>query len=78
MDIIGARRGVAFVPTHDLKRIDFQTSKAAPTAGTWHAVAEELLARLPPEEAAALVAKHTPSEGSRGLRLYLNKKESKP
>jgi predicted phage-related endonuclease len=80
MGIIADRSGIAFGPAHpNWKRIDFQQSKAGPNGRTWHAVAEELLARLPPDEAAALVAKHTPTEGNRSLRLYSQpKKEAKP
>src|SRR5262245_9489757 len=81
MSIIADRGGIAFGPAHPKwKRIDFQQSRAAPNSGTWHAVAEELLARLPPDEAAALIAKHTPTEGNRSLRLYPQpkSKETKP
>jgi len=79
MNIIADRGGIAFGPAHPRwKRIDFQTSKAAPNGGTWKAVAETLLARLPPEEAAALVAQHTPTEGNRSLRLYTQPKPKEP
>lgn len=77
MDIIGSRSGIAFGLKHELKRIDFQQNKAGPNGGTWKAVAEELLARLPPDDAVALVAKYTPAEGSRHLRLYVNRNATK-
>ncbi len=69
----GAAGVEGFPLDHPIKRIDCKQIKAAPNAGTWKAVATELLASLPESARAELVEKHTPKEGARVLRLYENR-----
>lgn len=76
LDIIGPHAGIGdFPPEHPVKRIDAKNNKPGPSAGTWKAVSDELLAQLSPEAGKALINKHTPKDGPRVLRAYRNKEE---
>jgi hypothetical protein len=57
------------------RRIDWKRNKPSLGTGGYVAIAKELMARLPPEELADLIAKHTPKEGPRVLKPYFAKEK---
>lgn len=57
------------------RRIDWKRNKPSLGVGGYTAIAKELLARLPPEEVAAITEKYMPKEGPRVLRPYFAKEK---
>lgn len=65
-DIIRDAGGLKNLPVSTgYERIDWNTSKPAMNAGTWKALAEELLSSLPIDQQQQLKKKHLPAVGSR-------------
>lgn len=74
-DIIREAPGIKGLPPEfEFERIDWKTKAPAMHAGTWKALAEELLAPKSTQEKEQLISAHTPTEGVRAFTPIKRKK----
>ena len=72
-DTEGIENDISFKEWAGLDRISWKTKGPAMNAGTWKALAEELMASLTEEAKQALLKKHLPKQGVRAFVPYFRK-----